>query len=55
MTRYKLLSTKEEVATGEIEQISTAVGLGARAAASAFAYLKKEKAPTLWGQSHIKR
>ena len=38
-----------------IEQISTAVGLGARAAASAFAYLKKEKAPTLWGQSHIKR
>src|SRR3989338_8127758 len=38
-----------------IEQISTAVGLGARAAASAFAYLKEEKAPTLWGQSLIKR
>ena len=38
-----------------IEQISTAVGLGARAAASAFAYLKKEKAPTLWGQSIITR
>ncbi|KKS74169.1 MAG: NADH oxidase/thioredoxin reductase, partial [Candidatus Gottesmanbacteria bacterium GW2011_GWC2_42_8] len=38
-----------------IEQISTAVGLGARAAASAFAYLKEEKAPILWGQSLIKR
>lgn len=39
-----------------IEQISSAVGLGARAAASAFAYLKGEKtAPTLWGGSQIKR
>lgn len=38
-----------------IEQISTAVGLGARAAASAFLYLKEEKAPTLWGLSQIKR
>jgi len=38
-----------------IEQISSAVGLGARAAASAFAYLKQKKAPILWGQSHIKR
>lgn len=38
-----------------IEQISSAVGLGARAAASAFAYLKQEKAPTLWGGSQIKR
>ncbi|KKS98020.1 MAG: thioredoxin reductase, thioredoxin reductase (NADPH) [Candidatus Gottesmanbacteria bacterium GW2011_GWA2_43_14] len=38
-----------------IEQISSAVGLGARAAASAFAFLKKENAPTLWGQSQIKR
>ncbi|MBI4097136.1 MAG: NAD(P)/FAD-dependent oxidoreductase [Candidatus Levybacteria bacterium] len=34
-----------------IEQITTAVGLGARAAASAFAYLKKTKAPSLWGQT----
>jgi len=38
-----------------IEQISSAVGLGARAAASAFAHLKQEKAPTLWGGSRIKR
>lgn len=38
-----------------IEQISTAVGLGARAAASAFAYLKDQKAPSLWGSSQIKR
>lgn len=38
-----------------IEQITTAVGLGARAAASAFAYLKEIKAPTLWGQSQINR
>lgn len=38
-----------------IEQISTAVGLGARAAASVFAYLNKEKAPTLWGRSQIRR
>lgn len=38
-----------------IEQISSAVGLGARAAATAFAYLKKDKAPILWGQSQIKR
>lgn len=38
-----------------IEQISSAVGLGARAAASAFAYLKQEKAPTVWGGSQIKR
>lgn len=39
-----------------IEQISSAVGLGARAAASAFAYIKGEKsAPTLWGGSQIKR
>ncbi len=38
-----------------IEQISTAVGLGARAAASAFAYLTKGKTPTVWGQSQIKR
>ncbi|MBI2617789.1 FAD-dependent oxidoreductase [Candidatus Gottesmanbacteria bacterium] len=39
-----------------IEQISSAVGLGARASASAFAYIKEEKkAPTLWGGSQIKR
>ena len=38
-----------------IEQISSAVGLGARAAASAFAYIKGDKAPTLWGASQIKR
>ena len=38
-----------------IEQISSAVGLGARAAASAFAFLKRDKAPTLWGTTQIKR
>ena len=38
-----------------IEQISTAVGLGARAGASVFAYLKKIKAPSVWGSSQIPR
>ncbi|MCL5438369.1 MAG: FAD-dependent oxidoreductase [Patescibacteria group bacterium] len=38
-----------------IEQISTAIGLGARAAFSAFSYLKHQNAPFLWGQSQIKR
>ncbi len=38
-----------------IEQISSAVGLGARAAVSVFSYLKQQKAPTLWGGSMIKR
>jgi thioredoxin reductase (NADPH) len=38
-----------------IEQISTAVGLGARAASSAFSFLKSDKAPTVWGKSQIKR
>jgi len=38
-----------------IEQISTAVGLGARACASVFAYLTGGKAPTLWGKAQIKR
>ncbi len=38
-----------------IEQISTAVGLGARAASSVFAYLKKTHAPSSWGQTLIKR
>ena len=43
-------------ATGlSIEQISTSVGLGAKAAASVFAYLKKEKTPSLWGKTQIKR
>jgi len=38
-----------------IKQITSAVGLGARAATSVFAYLKDEGAPTLWGKSQIKR
>ena len=38
-----------------IEQISSAVGLGARAAASAFTFIKQEKAPTVWGGSQIRR
>ncbi|MDP2632491.1 MAG: FAD-dependent oxidoreductase, partial [Candidatus Curtissbacteria bacterium] len=38
-----------------IEQISTAVGLGARAAVSAFSYLKQQTPPTLWGESQIRR
>ncbi|MBI4080792.1 MAG: FAD-dependent oxidoreductase [Candidatus Levybacteria bacterium] len=38
-----------------IEQISSAVGLGARAAVSVFTYLKQQKAPNLWGTSQIKR
>lgn len=38
-----------------IEQISSAIGLGARAASSVFAYLKNEKAPLAWGKSQIKR
>lgn len=38
-----------------IEQISTAVGLGARAAASVFSYLKGTKAPSVWGGSQIPR
>jgi thioredoxin reductase (NADPH) len=37
------------------EQISSAVGLGARASSSAFAYLKGNKAPSVWGASQIKR
>ncbi len=36
-----------------IEQISTAVGLGARAAASAFSYIIKKKTPLVWGKSQI--
>lgn len=38
-----------------IEQISTAVGLGARAAQSVFSYLKQQTAPTVWGSSQIQR
>jgi len=38
-----------------IEQIATAVGLGARATASAYAYIKKTNAPTAWGKARIKR
>ncbi|OGF99216.1 hypothetical protein A2Y99_04525 [Candidatus Gottesmanbacteria bacterium RBG_13_37_7] len=38
-----------------LEQISTAVGLGARATASAFSYVIKEKTPVVWGQSQIQR
>ncbi|MCL5432767.1 MAG: FAD-dependent oxidoreductase [Patescibacteria group bacterium] len=38
-----------------IEQISTAIGLGARASFSAFSYLKQQNAPSLWGQNQIKR
>jgi len=37
------------------EQISTSVGLGARAAASAFAFLKQEKTPSVWGEGVITR
>ncbi|MFH1832685.1 MAG: FAD-dependent oxidoreductase [Candidatus Levyibacteriota bacterium] len=38
-----------------IEQICSAVGLGARGATSCFAYLKGQKPPSLWGESQIKR
>lgn len=38
-----------------IEQIVSAVGLGARAATSVFAYLKKQNAPNLWDQTQINR
>ncbi len=38
-----------------IEQISSAVGLGARACVAAFSYLKQQKAPSLWGTSQINR
>lgn len=38
-----------------IEQISSAVGLGARAASSAFSYTKASKSPSAWGSTLIKR
>jgi thioredoxin reductase (NADPH) len=41
--------------TYSIEQISSAVGLGARAATSAFSYFTKRAAPTLWGKSQLNR
>ena len=37
-----------------VEQISSAVGLGACAAVSAFSYLKQQKAPSLWGTTQIR-
>ena len=38
-----------------IEQITSAVGSGARAASLVFSFLKQSTAPTLWGSSQIKR
>lgn len=38
-----------------IEQISSAVGSGARSTVSAFSYLKGQNAPSLWGSSQIQR
>ena len=38
-----------------IEQITSAVGSGARAASLVFSFLKQQPAPTLWGSSQIKR
>ncbi|MCL5970847.1 MAG: FAD-dependent oxidoreductase [Patescibacteria group bacterium] len=38
-----------------IEQITSAVGSGARATTSAFARLKQQNAPSLWGTSQIQR
>lgn len=38
-----------------IEQITSAVGSGARAASLAFSFLKQQTAPTLWGSTQIKR
>lgn len=38
-----------------LEQLSTAVGLGARASASAYFYLKSERAPVVWGKAQIRR
>lgn len=37
-----------------IEQISSAVGLGAKAATAVFSYLKQQNAPTLWGKTQMK-
>lgn len=38
-----------------VEQISSAVGLGARACVSVVTYLRGQKAPNLWGLSQISR
>lgn len=38
-----------------VEQMATSVGSGARAAASVFQYLNKEKVPTVWGETEISR
>lgn len=38
-----------------LEQLSTAIGLGARASASAYFYLKSERAPVVWGRAKIRR
>ncbi len=38
-----------------IEQISSAVGSGARATVSVFSFLRQQKAPSLWGTSQIQR
>lgn len=38
-----------------IEQITSAVGSGARAASYVFSFLKQQTAPTLWGSSQINR
>ncbi len=38
-----------------LEQLATAIGLGARAAASAYFYLKGQGAPIVWGEAKIQR
>lgn len=38
-----------------LEQLSTAIGLGARAAASAYFYIKQQNAPIVWGKAEIRR
>ena len=38
-----------------VEQITSAVGLGSRAAAYVFSYLKRQTAPSLWGANKINR
>lgn len=38
-----------------LEQLSTSVTTGIRAAAGAYTYLKKSKPPILWGETKIKR
>jgi len=38
-----------------IEQITSAVGSGARAVSLVFSFLKQQTAPTLWGSSQIRK